>query len=120
MTDSIQGKPKGKRGGARAGAGRPRVDKAKIGDKAFAERVLARIGKPDWMIPNLTDVKSAEDYAIWMLSTTKGGDVFDKLLDRRDGLPMRTVNHLHDKPIEMNVTVSLSETIQKARQRAAK
>jgi hypothetical protein len=39
--------------------------------------------------------------------------------DRAFGRPVDTVNHLHDKPIEMNVMVSLSEAIQKARKRAA-
>src|SRR5690349_8768778 len=28
------------------------------------------------------------------------------LTDKRDGQPMRNVNHIHDKPIEMNVTQS--------------
>lgn len=41
------------------------------------------------------------------------------LEDRAFGRPVDTVNHLHDKPIEMNVTVSLAESIQKARKRVA-
>lgn len=41
------------------------------------------------------------------------------LEDRAYGRPVDTVNHLHDKPIEMNVTVSLAEAIQKARKRVA-
>lgn len=41
------------------------------------------------------------------------------LEDRAYGRPVDTVNHLHDKPIEMNVNVSLSEAIQKARKRAS-
>jgi hypothetical protein len=40
------------------------------------------------------------------------------LEDRAYGRPMDTVNHLHDKPIDVNVNLSLSETIQKARKRA--
>lgn len=40
------------------------------------------------------------------------------LYDKRDGKAVHTVNHLHDKPIEMNVNVTLSEAIQKARKRA--
>lgn len=40
------------------------------------------------------------------------------LEDRAYGRPVDTVNHLHDKPIEMNLTVTLSEEIQKARKRA--
>lgn len=41
------------------------------------------------------------------------------LEDRAYGRPVDTVNHLHDKPIEMNVTFSLSERIKRARERAA-
>jgi hypothetical protein len=41
------------------------------------------------------------------------------LEDRAHGHPLTTVNHLHDKPIEHNVTVSYYEVIQKARKRAA-
>ena len=36
------------------------------------------------------------------------------LEDRAYGRPMDTVNHLHDKPIEMNVTFSLSDRIKRA------
>jgi hypothetical protein len=38
----------------------------------------------------------------------------------RDGNPRHTVNHLHDKPIEMNGTFSIANEIRKARERAAK
>lgn len=41
-----------------------------------------------------------------------------KLTEHAWGRAVHTVNHLHDKPIEMNVTVTLSEAIQKARKRA--
>jgi hypothetical protein len=37
--------------------------------------------------------------------------------DRAYGRPMDTVNHLHDKPLEVNMNVSLAEAIQKARKR---
>ena len=46
-------------------------------------------------------------------------DALRYLTDRRDGRAVQTVNHVHDKPIEMNVTVSLAEAIQKARKRLA-
>lgn len=41
------------------------------------------------------------------------------LEDRAYGRPMDTVNHLHNKPIEVNHTFSLSERIKRARERAA-
>jgi hypothetical protein len=45
-------------------------------------------------------------------------DARTRLDDKAYGRAVHTVNHLHDKPIEMNVTVTLSEAIQKARKRA--
>jgi hypothetical protein len=41
------------------------------------------------------------------------------LEDRAYGRPMDTVNHLHDKPIEMNVNVSMSEIVREVRTRKA-
>ena len=39
-------------------------------------------------------------------------------LDNRDlGTCVDTVNHLHDKPIEMNVNVSIAEIVRKVRER---
>lgn len=40
------------------------------------------------------------------------------LEDRHYGRCVDTVNHLHDKPIDLNVTLSLAEAIQKARKRS--
>ena len=40
------------------------------------------------------------------------------LEDRAFGRPVDTVNHVHDKPIEHNVTVSYFEVIERARKRA--
>lgn len=39
------------------------------------------------------------------------------LEDRAYGRPVDTVNHLHDKPVEMNVTVSIAEVVRKVRER---
>jgi hypothetical protein len=39
------------------------------------------------------------------------------LEDRAYGRPVDTVNHLHDKPIEMSVTVKMSELIREVRER---
>jgi hypothetical protein len=88
------------------------------GDKNFATRVLARIGKPGWRdYADVTKVQSAEDYALHLLATTAGYDQFNKLLDRKLGKPVQTVNHLHDKPIDLNVNVSIAEIVRKVRQR---
>ena len=88
------------------------------GDKNFASRVLARIGKPGWRnYADVTKVQSDEDYALHLLATTAGYDQFNKLLDRRFGKPVQTVNHVHDKPIDLNVNVSIAEVVRKVRQR---
>lgn len=42
-----------------------------------------------------------------------------KLFEHAHGRSVHTVNHLHDKPIEMNVNVSLAEAVQKARKRVS-
>ena len=39
------------------------------------------------------------------------------LEDRAYGRPVDTVNHVHDKPIEMNVNVSIAEVVRKVRER---
>lgn len=41
------------------------------------------------------------------------------LEDRAYGRPMDTVNHLHNKPIEVNHTFSISDRIRRARERVA-
>ena len=126
-------KPKSKRGGSRkhppdCKCGHcPKVGRRKlkpevvIGDKNFATRVLARIGKPGWRdYIDIAKVESDEDFALHLLVSTAGYDQFNKLLDRKLGKPVQTVNHLHDKPIEMNVTHSLSERFRLAIEKAEK
>jgi hypothetical protein len=108
------------RGGARPNSGpKPKPKAPEVKDKDFAARVLARIGKPGWRILNIDDVKSDEDYAIWLISGAQGGNYFERYREKRDGTPVKTLNHVHDKPIEMNVTHSLAEIVSKARKRAS-
>src|SRR5579872_1805675 len=40
------------------------------------------------------------------------------LEDRAYGRPVDTVNHLHDKPIDLNLNVSLAELVREVRQRS--
>lgn len=57
-------------------------------------------------------VKSDEDLVLYH---TVCGDLgiesatTRSLIDKRDGKAMHTVNHLHDKPMELNVNLSVSE-----------
>lgn len=82
-----------KRGGARSGAGRKKLKpELAEGDKLFASRVLARIGKPGWRdFIDITKVKSDEDFALYLLLTVSGYDQFHKLLDRKFGKPVQRV-----------------------------
>lgn len=104
------------KGGKREGAGRKAKPKEpSVVDKGMAAKLIAalhqdpKIGEPleiqGWRI-----LWYAQDLRV-RLDTRK------YLYDKRDGKAVHTVNHLHDKPIEMNVTLSLAETIQKARKR---
>jgi len=88
------------------------------GDKNFATRVLARIGKPGWRdYIDIAKVESDEDFALHLLVSTAGYDQFNKLLDRKLGKAVQTVNHVHDKPIDLNVNVSIAEIVRQVRQR---
>lgn len=40
-----------------------------------------------------------------------------RLFEHSEGRSIQTVNHLHDKPIEMNVNFNLAEVIAKGRSR---
>lgn len=106
-----------KRGGARPGAGRkakPRTPE--VADKSAAARILEGLNKPKsldepYEITKFRDIEAA--------GARESLDLRKWLYDKRDGKPVQTVNHLHDKPIEMNVNVSLSEAVQKARKRVS-
>lgn len=82
---------------------------AKVLAQAKAEKLWLEI--IEYEKKNLTDPRG---------STTGLREALKYLENRAYGNCMDTVNHIHDKPIEMNVTVSLSEAIQKARKRVAK
>ena len=101
------------RGGARAGAGRKKVERPVDGN--LARKLKAQIkAEEKWL--RIIEIETA------LLEQNKTEPLKRTLmyLDDRDlGKPVDTVNHVHDKPIEMNVTLSLAEAVQKARKRAA-
>ena len=106
------------RGGARAGAGRKKlVSENGPARKGLATEILDSLGK---------DIGHPEDCwcqkCLWREDArrldSQGQAARRYLWDRADGKPVDTVNHLHDKPLEMNVTVSLADTIARARKRA--
>ena len=102
------------RGGARPGAGRKKQERPLDGN--LARKIKAKIkAEEKWIRLCEIAFEKAE-------KTGNTADLRNALeyLDNRDlGTCVDTVNHLHDKPIEMNVTFSLSDRIKRARERAA-
>jgi hypothetical protein len=101
------------KGGARKGAGRktlkpesPLAD----GNKDFATRVLARIGKGDWLrYADIKLVKSDEDYALHVLVMGKGAtDQFNKLLDRKYGRSLQQVRIANPEGERFKVEIDLA------------
>lgn len=111
-------------GGKRTGAGRHKRDcscekcKEKRGsrpiDGGLARRIKAKIkAEEKWLRIIVVETQLME-----MQGKTEPLKRSLIYLDARDlGNPADTVNHVHDKPLELNVTMSLAEAIQKARKR---
>lgn len=108
------------RGGKRDGAGRRQLQAESAGlaapKKAFATEILESLGK---------DIGHEKDClcekCLWRKDAQQPGaagrPAREYLWDRRDGKTISNVNHIHDKPIEMNVNVKLSEIIRQIRER---
>lgn len=128
------------RGGKREGAGRRKQERPTNAN--VAQRVLAK-AKAEHLWHSIIELECNRlgidiDSGVLLgnVKTDDKGNVIDGpdyqgkfsiipltnvlryLEDRAYGRPVDTVNHLHDKPLEVNMTVSLAETIQKARKRA--
>lgn len=120
------------RGGKRLNAGRTKnkAEQLPAADKKIATLVFASLEDKDWEkkheLPDkdgkggcLCEICRWRALIVESLDARLEFDVLKYLTDRRDGKAVQTVNHLHDKPIEMDVTVmSLADAIQKARKRA--
>src|ERR1700722_12249783 len=109
------------RGGKRTGAGRKKVDRPT--NNAVADRVLAQakaeklwlaiielekrrlgIGANGDLLLAPKGVIDGPDYQ-GRFSIIPLTNVLRYLEDRKYGRPVDTVNHLHDKPLEVNATV---------------
>ena len=94
--------------------GRPKSTRPVDGN--VARKIKARIKAEElWIFLIATASKKARE-------TGNTADLRNALeyLDNRDlGNTTDNVNHMHDKPIEMNVTFTISERIKRARERAA-
>jgi hypothetical protein len=108
-------------GGSRKGAGRKKVEPEQkpttAPNKNLATEILDTLGIPDWKCPKCRDGNC--EVCLWRMYAIRERGALEYLWNRRDGKPVHIVNHLHDKPIEHTVTVTLAETIQKARKRAS-
>jgi len=129
---------KSSRGGKRQGAGRKKQERAT--NTGVAQRILKEI-RAEQLWLSLVELEKnrlgiGARAQLLQRATERGGvidgpdypgkysiiplvNLLHYLEDRAYGRPMDTVNHLHDKPIEMNVTFSLSDRIKRARERAA-
>jgi hypothetical protein len=114
---------KKKRGGARTGAGRKkRETPAKIDARSTegqnrASRIIAALNQE----PNPKKPDSYEIKKFRAIDDASVGDSLDLrkwLYDKADGKAVQTINHLHDKPIEVNATLSLGEGMRIAMEKA--
>lgn len=106
-------------GGKRPGAGRKPKPKVTLeANKRLAVQVLALTQRPI----HVADCR-CQLCRWWGYLTAQDlrlrFDADKYLEDRANGKPVQTVNHIHDKPIEIHATVSLAEAVQKARKRAS-
>lgn len=108
------------RGGARPNAGRKRIEKPPpVTDKNAAARLIEALNSlsPDPKTWDSSATPEVRGWAPFWFSPAQGLDARKYLYDKRDGKAVHTVNHIHDKPIEMNVNVSMAEIIREVRHR---
>lgn len=88
-------------------------------EKLEAQRKLALVAK------NVADTKfqklsyEVQGWAVLWFAVRTALDTRRYLYDKAKGKAVVTVNHVHDKPIEVNHTFSISERIKRARERVA-
>jgi hypothetical protein len=135
--------PAKKKGGARPGAGRKKLERPPVPEldgrssvgRVIAQRVLDQVKAEDIYrsmvqleverlglnAPPIPEKAIAGPYTRWHgnVSIIPLTNLLRYLDDRAYGRPMDTVNHLHDKPLEMNVNVSMSEIVREVRTRKA-
>ncbi|HZW05379.1 MAG TPA: hypothetical protein VFF58_00595 [Candidatus Nitrosotalea sp.] len=115
-----------KKGGARAGAGRKKrtIDPVELIDG----RTVTGQQHAQWLIDELhADFDPTEPDSLEVAGWRRLWDALDKrialetrryLYDKAKGKATITVNHLHDKPIDLNVTMPLSQRLRTAMEKA--
>lgn len=102
--------------------GRPPKPKIEsVQDRTAAGRVIAGLELSSSAPPTWESLPpEIRTWAPHWHSPTQGLDCKKYLYDKRDGKAVHTVNHLHDKPLEMTVTHTLSERFRLAMEKAEK
>jgi len=117
--------PKKARGGHRPGAGRKKTEVTPV--QTIDGRTVTGQQHAQWIIDRLCAPFDPKKETLELAGWRRLWDSLDKrialetrryLYDRAKGKATITVNHLHDKPIEHNVTLNLSERFRIAMQKA--
>src|ERR1039458_8555461 len=99
------------RGGARPNSGpKPKPKVPGVRDKNAAAGILQALNPP------AHSGDSFEVQRFRAIDNSRPGmsiDLRKYLYDKRDGKAVHTVNHLHDKPIQHEVTISIAEVVRK-------
>lgn len=117
------GEKEKKHGGARKGAGRKKVEAAHPSqpNKARARKILDSLGDPNYSCSCVKLINDSNagtcEICLWREHCKNDRGALEYLWNRDEGRPVQNVNHLHDKPIEHNVTVTISEIVRKIRER---
>ena len=105
------------RGGRRSGAGRKKVERPT--NTAVALNVLHR-AQAEQLWHRIIAVELARiNHAPKIASTAGLRDTLKYLECRAYGNCTDNVNHMHDKPIDLNVTLSMAEIVREVRERKA-
>jgi hypothetical protein len=104
------------RGGARPGSG----PKRKIIPKSSAVTPEARRRSSILYEALVRPARKDDSYEIqlWRSFTIRDSGILWKLFEHSEGRAIHTVNHLHDKPLELNLNVNLGQRLAAARKRA--
>ncbi len=119
-------------GGARPGAGRKKQERPT--NASMAQRVLTRVkAEETWVVMvefekkrlGLDGTKQEDGDAIAFGDQSRCSiipltNLLRYLEDRAYGRPMDTVNHQHDKPLEVHASVTMAEIIREVRERKQK
>lgn len=114
-----------KRGGARPGAGRKKTEV--IPATLIDGRTVTGQQHAQWLIDRLNAPFDPKKETLELAGWRRLWDSLDKrialecrryLYDRAKGKATITVNHLHDKPQELNVNLQLSDRFRLAMQKA--